>query len=232
MSGTDPVSTILFFLTTGLFIGAGHCLGMCGPVVVAISLNLPDGKTMGPHLGYHAGRIVTYGVLGGVMGATGAFLGFTSAVMNLQKGLLAATGLTLVVMGMGMMGWLPRLTRWMDVSVADTLFSGVLKRLVRRRSVAGFFLLGLVLGFLPCGPVYTALLAVAGAGMKTGGPAESALRGVIQMAAFGLGTAPPLLLLGKLAQTRIMKRRMMLYRAGALLIMLFGAVLTVQAIRF
>ena len=232
MSGTDPVSITLFFLTTGFFIGLGHCLGMCGPIVVAFSLQLETKKALGPHLLYHAGRITTYGILGGVMGLTGAFVGITSAIANLQKALLTATGVMLVVMGMGMMGWLPRLKRWVDGGFSGTAFSGKFKRLLNRRSGAGFFLLGLLLGLLPCGPVYTPLLAVAGAAMEGGAPSENALRGYLWMTAFGIGTLPSLLLLGKLARSPVMKHRTALYRTGAALIMLFGVFLAVQGIRF
>lgn len=232
MSATDPVAVTFFFLTTGLFIGMGHCLGMCGPIVVAFSLRIESKTAFVPHLLYHLGRITTYGILGAVTAMTGAFVGVTSAIADLQKWLLTATGLMLVVMGMGMMGWLPRLKRWMDGGDAGAFFSRPFKRLLNRRSAARFFLLGLLLGLLPCGPVYTALLAVAGAALKTGSPGQNALLGFLWMAAFGIGTAPSLLLLGKLAHSPVMKHRIILFRAGALLIILFGAFLTVQGIRF
>ena len=69
MSFTDPL--YLIFLTTGFTVGFGHCIGMCGPLVVSLSLNLKGKHLLLPHLLYNTGRVITYTVLGGIMGATG-----------------------------------------------------------------------------------------------------------------------------------------------------------------
>ena len=74
----------LTFLTTGFVVGFGHCIGMCGPIVVSFSLNLKTKGVMVPNLLYHVGRITTYAVLGGIMGATGAFTLITAGIGGLQ----------------------------------------------------------------------------------------------------------------------------------------------------
>jgi len=97
----------LTFLTTGFVVGFGHCIGMCGPIVVSFSFNLKTKGVMAPNLLYHAGRISTYAVLGGVMGATGTFTRITTGIGGLQKGAMIFAGLIIIVMGLGMSGWIP-----------------------------------------------------------------------------------------------------------------------------
>ena len=67
MSSTNAL--LLAYFTTGFTIGFGHCIGMCGPLVVSFSLRLKDRNILIPQLLYHSGRILTYSLLGGIMGA-------------------------------------------------------------------------------------------------------------------------------------------------------------------
>ena len=48
MSFIDPM--VWVFLTTGFAVGFGHCIGMCGPIVISMSLQLKDGNTLWPHV--------------------------------------------------------------------------------------------------------------------------------------------------------------------------------------
>ena len=66
MQNIDLIS--MFFL--GL-LGTGHCIGMCGPLIIAI-----PGQTgkFSAHLAYHAGRVGTYVIVGAVMGGLGTGL--------------------------------------------------------------------------------------------------------------------------------------------------------------
>jgi sulfite exporter TauE/SafE len=88
----------LTFLATGFIVGFGHCIGMCGPIVVSFSLNLKPNKVMAPNLLYHVGRISTYAILGGAMGATGAFTRISAGIGGVQKRAMMLAGL--VIMGM------------------------------------------------------------------------------------------------------------------------------------
>ena len=56
----------LLYLSTGFTVGFGHCIGMCGPIVVTFSLNLKEKDILVPQLFYHFGRITTYALLGGL----------------------------------------------------------------------------------------------------------------------------------------------------------------------
>ena len=89
--------------------------------------------------------------------------------------------------------------------------------MTRHKSILAYLPLGLLLGLLPCGPVYTALLAAARAGMEAGSPTAGALTGMALMSAFGIGTIPALLLVSRLAGIGWLKSRQLIYRIGALL---------------
>jgi hypothetical protein len=78
---------------------------------------------------------------------------------------------------------------WFDR--APRFWAAALNRITRpipRGSARGEFLLGIALGFLPCGFLYAALAAAAAAG-------QAAL-GAAAMVAFGLGTVPSLMVIG------------------------------------
>ena len=90
MSSTDAL--YLAFLVTGFTVGLGHCIGMCGPIVVSLSLNLKERNPLLPHLLYNTGRVITYAILGGVAGTLGSFTILTSSIVSLQKGVLISAG--------------------------------------------------------------------------------------------------------------------------------------------
>jgi uncharacterized protein len=186
----DAVSLLMLGL-----VGTGHCIGMCGPLVVAL-----PGQTgrIGPHLAYHAGRLATYAMIGALMGAMGSGLIHLAAAVGgdpllwmsrMQMGIGLFAGLFLLLFGLSRMGLLAE-PRWMAIA-APTRVPGW------RRLAAGpvggrrwfdFFLMGLLLGALPCGLSYAAFAkALSGTQAATG--AAMAL-------IFGLGTLPGLLAVG------------------------------------
>lgn len=220
------------FFTTGFFVGFGHCMGMCGPIVVSFSLNLRAKGVMAPNLLYHAGRITTYAVLGGVMGASGAFTRITAGIGGLQKGVMIFTGLMIIAMGLGMSGWVPLGRIFGDYC----RFEGVIRRGFRKlsgiHSTAAYLPLGMLLGLLPCGPVYTALIAAARAGMEIQNSFKAVLAGMGLMAAFGIGTVPALLMVARLTGMGWLRSRDMIYKIGSVLMIAVGIYFVVKGIRF
>ena len=73
-------SIYILFFTTGITIGFGHCIGMCGPIVISLSLNLKGGPSVWPHLYYNGGRTLTYGLLGAVVGGMASFARFAESI--------------------------------------------------------------------------------------------------------------------------------------------------------
>jgi len=230
MSFIDPLFPI--FLVTGFTVGFGHCIGMCGPIVVSLSLNLKDKNFLIPHLLYNSGRIVTYSLLGGVMGATGSFTLVASHMAGIQKGAMILAGLLIIVMGLAMSGWISFGKVFGDSYNPGGFVSRGFRRLSQVKSTASYFPIGLLLGLLPCGPVYTALLAAAGAGMKAATPLEGIIIGTGVMMCFGLGTVPALFLVAKLADMGWLKKRQIIYRIGAVLMVAVGIYFIVRGFQY
>lgn len=164
-------------LTTGL-IGSLHCVGMCGPLAMALPIGRLPRSQRGLALGlYHTGRLTAYAGLGLLMGTLGQGL----LLAGLQRPVSIAAGLFLLIWTGINRGALPgltmgRATRWVVQPMTRFLQSPTL------RAFAG---LGFLNGLLPCGFVYVAL-----AGAVTTG---SSVTGAAYMALFGLGTIPALL---------------------------------------
>lgn len=176
-------------------LGGVHCVGMCGGIVGAISLNLP-GEQPRPfwptQLGYNLGRITSYGIAGLLVGGLGSLLASASGVYDAQRVLLALAGVFMLLIGLHIGGWLHLLG---PVERAGGLVWRRIEPLGRGllpvRSAPQAYVLGLVWGWLPCGLVYSALIWALSAG--------GAVQGGALMLAFGLGTLPNLLLMGAAA---------------------------------
>jgi len=230
MSFIDPL--YLIFLTTGFTVGFGHCIGMCGPLVVSLSLNLKGKNLFLPHLLYNTGRVVTYTVLGGVMGATGSFTLVAAHIAGIQQGAMIFAGIIIIVMALAMSGWLPLGRVFGDYYNPDGIITRGFKKLSQVKSTATYFPIGLLLGLLPCGPVYTALLAAAGAGMNAAGTLEGIIKGMAVMMSFGIGTIPALFLIAKLVDMGWLKKREIIYRIGTILMIFVGLYFVVQGILY
>ncbi|MCX7627870.1 MAG: sulfite exporter TauE/SafE family protein [Methylophilaceae bacterium] len=211
-----PELTLISAFLVGL-LGGGHCVGMCGGIVGAVSMTLPGAR---PHSGYllayNAGRIASYtlaGLVAGLVGSAGLFL---RGVLPVEKVLYLLANLMLVALGLYLAGW------WQGVLVLEKA-GGVLwqrlqplsKRLLPLRSLAQAFALGTLWGWLPCGLVYSVLVAA----LATG----SAARGGLLMLAFGLGTLPTLLAMGLAAvHLKSILQKAWVRRISGVLVLGFG----------
>jgi len=222
----------LLYLSTGFTVGFGHCIGMCGPIVVTFSLNLKGKNIFFPQLLYHVGRITTYAALGGAVAATGSLTMVAAHLQRLQKAVMVFAGALIVLMGLAMAGWLPTGRIFGDHSSPGRWISKGFGRLLKVKSTVVYLPLGLLLGLLPCGPVYTALLGSARAGMESDSVYHGMLVGMALMGVFGIGTAPALFLVGRLAGVGWLKSRTTVYKAGAVLMILAGLIFILKAVRF
>lgn len=209
---------------SGFLGGFGHCIGMCGPVVAAYSLN-HAGKTYLPQLLYNLGRITTYSIIGGIMGLTGSFAGVVDSAGNFQNILMAFIGVAMIVMGCVVCGWIPLKTIHDKSGACAGLGS-----MVRYTGSSGaYFPMGLILGFIPCGLSYTAFIAAAGAGVHAGNQAQGFLNGMFMLFLFGLGTLPALMMLGGFISAAGQHIRRTLYRGSAIVMILAGALFLYRA---
>jgi len=226
---TDPLYLVL--LGSGLAVGFGHCIGMCGPVVVALSIRLSGKPDFVAHLLYNAGRLTTYMALGAVVGFFGSFAGVAAKIVGLQKVLYIASGLLICFMGLFMGGWL-RFKRTISVKYqSPSIFSKGLSRFGGSGRLT-CFPLGLLWGFLPCGPVYTALVTVAGVGVQAPHAAYGTASGAFLMLAFGAGTLPAVLAVARLADLGWLKSKSRIYKIGAMLIVVAGIYILIKGLRY
>lgn len=174
-------------------LGGGHCVGMCGGIVGAVTMTLPGSKPKWPFLlSYNLGRIGSYTLAGVVAGGIGASSFFLEQVLPIEKVLYALASLMLVLLGLYLAGIWRVLTRL--EAVGGKLWQHIQpysRRLLPVRTIAQSLLLGTLWGWLPCGLVYSVLVAA----IATANP----LQGGLLMLAFGLGTLPTLLAMGMAA---------------------------------
>lgn len=221
-------STAIALFVTGLAGGFGHCIGMCGPVVAMYSLGEPR-RDMLPHLIYNAGRISTYASLGAVAGFLGSFLALSTSIEPVQTGIMILAGISIILMGVASLDILPKTANEKSCPTRGILrFIGLFKG---PRSTGTYFPMGVLLGFLPCGLTYTALLAAARASMEAENHALGMLRGGFLMLCFGLGTTPALLLAGKTISLLGAKMRLKFYRIAGAVMIVTGIYFTLSALR-
>lgn len=202
---------LLAFLTLGVLGSAGHCVGMCTPFVLMVSRHFA--RPEGAHLPwaaqswYTAGRLLTYGTLGAFAGGLGMALHSIGGALDLQRAAMVFAGIVLVVSGAT--GLLSLASR----GSLEPIMVRVLSR-VGRRMPGHPLLLGLLLGLLPCGLLYTAVLAAMALG--------SATNGFLALVFFGLGTTPALFGVS-LADTLFIRQRATLNRLSHLFVLAMGA---------
>jgi len=194
--------------------GSLHCIGMCGPIAVA----LPTGDLsrlilLSGRLLYNIGRSITYGIMGVVAGLIGqaAHVGGYQQMLSISLGVL----LLLAIILPSRFGAL--LTGSQLHARLTARLGRIWTKLTASASQSSLFTIGILNGFLPCGLVYVAL---AGA-VSTGHP----VAGGLYMVTFGLGTLPVMLavsLAGRLLGSKIRRRmRQLLPVGGVILATLF-----------
>ncbi len=210
-----PVSLYLEIFLIGL-LGSMHCIGMCGGFVAMYSLKRPGpGPSLPAHLLYNLGRVTTYTLLGGVLGSLGSFTAYLGRHRGIPGTVLLAAGGFMVLMGLNLAGLFGKRGLLEDIGIAEgPIFRGAMRRVLGMESVWSTFLLGLVLGFLPCGLLYPILINAAMSGGFLPGTAIAAV--------FGLGTVPAMLSFGYVISRIRPHLRLFLYRVAALLIVLLG----------
>lgn len=208
---------LLLIISTAFLGSFGHCIGMCGGIVVAYSSSKIDPKSsqltqIFSHLSYNFGRVATYAVLGAVFGLIGQAIAFTPTTKGV---LFLLTGLLMLLAGLSLLGKLNFLTSAEFSFSKYAWFQKSFKTLLTNKSYGSFFLLGMLNGIIPCGLVYSfAIMASSTA---------SPLWGAIVMATFGLATIPALFFLGTV--TRFLQKgslRGIMMRSAAFLVLLYG----------
>lgn len=197
--------TYLLLFTIGIFTSL-HCVGMCGGIMLSQSLNQAGTKTAAlvPALSYNAGRLISYTLLGGLVGALGSILSLSLEFMALFT---IAAGFFMALMGLNMAGFnLGR--KWLRLPLPSGNFS-------RPKTP---FVVGLLNGLMPCGPLQTMQLYA----LSTG----SASAGATAMFVFALGTIPLMLTFGSLSALLSKQATSRLLKFSGVFIIVLGLVMT------
>ena len=166
-------------------VGSLHCIGMCGPIALALPSTRHSRTRLLLHrLTYHLGRILTYMLLGVIVGSVGQMLTFA----GFQQGLSLSAGLLiLITLGLSYLvpGTLAQFQPNSQLLAITNRVRNFWSGLFRTPKFLSLFGIGLLNGFLPCGLLYVALAAAAATG--------NWLDGSLSMFFFGIGTIPALL---------------------------------------
>ena len=194
---SDPATLVLALFLMGLGGSATHCVGMCGPFVVAQAgavLAARAGEAGGGMLRrlrgasllpYHLGRATTYAALGGASAGLVGFVANLASFRVLAALLLSIAAMALLARAVGRS--LPLVDR-LAARILPSRPPAIARDLMEDPRGWRGYALGVALGFLPCGLLYAALAAASAAG--------GVVVGAAAMAAFALGTAPGLLAAG------------------------------------
>jgi sulfite exporter TauE/SafE len=213
--------------TTGL-LASLHCVGMCGGFVAAYSLRITGERAssslvatalrpgiLWAHLLYNAGRLTTYAILGGVMGLIGSFIAASGQLMGIQGLASVLAGAFMILLGLGLGRWLSYSSLLQPAWVSQfTKISALGRDWATRTMAFGTYPLGLLLGLMPCGPLYAMEINSAGTG--------SIGAGMLTMLAFGLGTVPTLYAFGLVSSAIGHKLPRRLLQVAALIVVLMG----------
>ncbi|ADB39564.1 sulfite exporter TauE/SafE family protein [Spirosoma linguale] len=172
---------MIVWLTTALLTGlAGslHCIGMCGPLAMALPVGrLPVGQRALARGLYHLGRLSAYSLLGIIVGSLGQGLLLT----GLQRPVSIGAGILLLVWVVSARTF----PNWVQTSPLTRRLTAPLAQLLRQPTLQHITGLGFLNGLLPCGSVYVALAGALAA--------PTLLNGGLYMLVFGLGTVPAML---------------------------------------
>jgi sulfite exporter TauE/SafE len=211
---SETMSYGLVFII-GLVASVSSCIAVTGGLLVAVAAkyneaiaNLTPMQRMKPHIYFNTGRILSYTLLGGVIGALGSALTLSPEINGLLTLIASAV---MILLGLQMLKLLPALTRFLPTM--PKLFAHFIHDLAERDANGGAFVLGAATFFLPCGFTQALQLYVLAKGSLT--------IGALTMLAFSLGTLPALLSLSAMSSfvTGTLQRHFLKF-AGVLVIVL------------
>ncbi len=220
-------------LTAALFLGAlvgsvSHCAGMCGPFVIAqiSGFSAPAGKNAGSWyrvllLPYHAGRLTTYTLLGVLASALSAPVLHKPAFHIISSMLLVLAGTLFLASAFSQLVPSKYFNFNFNLCGTPTWIMQLIAPLLPSHSLLAGYVLGVLLGFLPCGLVYAAIMAVAATG--------NILAAAAGMIAFSAGTMPMLMVISLGGKMALKRQYVWLKPAMAILMVVNSMMLFIMA---
>ncbi len=185
-----------------------HCVGMCGGIMLSQSISEKTSESrfqsIKPAALYNLGRVTSYTILGGFVGAVGSIFSISLAA---RGGIQIFAGIFMIVMGFNLAGF--------------SFFKRFNFRLpsfcAKGSSYKSPFAVGLLNGFMPCGPLQTMQLFALAAG--------SASRGALSMFFFSLGTVPLMVSFGAISGLLSKGNTKRILKLSGVLIILLGLIM-------
>jgi uncharacterized protein len=210
--GKDASLRLLFVLG---ILTSFHCLGMCGGIAVSQTIRTKTAigesgfqKWLVPSLLYNSGRVIAYTLVGGIVGGLGQVISFS----GIWKGVVPIFGgLFMIIMGINLLGIFPALRR---LNLRMPYFAA---KKIQAKNNYGPFLVGLLNGLMPCGPLQIVQLYALGT--------RSVLFGALSMLIFSLGTVPLMISFGALNSIINKKYARRILKISAVLVIILGLVM-------
>ncbi len=166
--------------------GSAHCMGMCGPLVMALPSNHTDkSQLILTRTVYHTSRSFAYALMGFILG----FIGFGFSLVGFQKYVSIVAGTVMLSFVLIPARYRSKILHGSFIKMPTRLKS-IMQKLMKSDSLSSMTFLGFLNGLLPCGFVYLALAGAVG----MGSPGHSS----VFMFLFGLGTFPVMLVVSLL----------------------------------
>jgi sulfite exporter TauE/SafE/plastocyanin domain-containing protein/copper chaperone CopZ len=205
-SKLENASYLVLFIV-GIFTSL-HCVGMCGGIMLSQSIgteNKSKFQSLKPAIFYNLGRVISYTILGGIVGAIGSVFSLT---LPMKASFQVLAGIFMIIMGLNMAGY--SLFRKFNIKLPWSFCS-------LKKSGKTPFVVGILNGLMPCGPLQTMQLYALGTG--------SAVLGATSMFIFALGTVPLMLGFGAISGLLSKDNTKQLVKFGGILIVVLGLIM-------
>ncbi len=187
-----------------------HCVAMCGGINLSQCIpknsDIHINTNLRPAILYNSGRVISYTVTGGIVGAIGSVLSFSGTAKGIVQ---LAAGVFMIIMGLNMLNLSPGLRR---LNLHIPVFFA--KKIYRQKKSGSPFYVGLLNGLMPCGPLQAMQLYA----LSTGNP----WKGALSMLLFSLGTVPLMFGLGALSTVLNKKFTGRMMTGSAVLVVVLG----------
>lgn len=204
-----------------------HCIAMCGGI--NLSQCIPSGKDdsgngnseVMPSLLYNTGRVISYAVIGFLLGGIGMIMtgGSETGIPLILQGILKIiAGLFMVIMGINMLG-VTSVLRKFQIRFPNRFANKISRRKITEKRP---FFVGLLNGLMPCGPMQSMQIIALGSG--------NPITGAFAMLMFSLGTVPLMLGFGSIVSALGKKYTKIVMRAGCILVVVLGLAMLSQGL--
>ncbi|MBE5916170.1 MAG: heavy metal transporter [Pseudobutyrivibrio ruminis] len=198
-----------------------HCVAMCGGINLSQSLKKDSLSPFLPTLYYNLGRVVSYTLCGFIFGSLGYLIGASEELgipFAVQGILKLIAGVFMVIMGINMLDLFPWLRR-LTIRVPRPIARVIAKQKGKTRIP---FVVGILNGFMPCGPLQSMWIVALAAG--------NPFIGAASMFSFAIGTLPLMLGLGSIVSLLGVKFMNKVMKAGGVLVAVLGLAMLSQGL--